>query len=330
MPHRNRSFKDRSGFTLIELLVVIAIIAILIGLLLPAVQKVREAAARMSCTNNLKQIALAVLNYENSRGTFPPDHVLAEILPYIEQNNVYNLFGGDPNNVNSLVPASGTPITLYFCPSDPRGNFVDNTLTIFPNGLGLTWYVMVAGLDAKDSGSSVLNGYPPYAQFSYYVDPRRTGMLNYITVYNFDSSGNYLSLSCSGSKMASVLDGTSNTLMFGERPPSPSGDFDGWNSDQYTFLGAQETTAFYVTDGGYDPSGNPLGNPCPSVPPFYFGPPTRPANFCDDNHFWSYHPDGANFAFGDGSVHFISYSANQVLPKLATCAGGETVDGNDY
>jgi prepilin-type N-terminal cleavage/methylation domain-containing protein len=130
---RRRHSRRRTGFTLIELLVVIAIIGILIGLLLPAVQKVRESASRMQCQNNLKQIGLAVHNYNDANGVFPPSWLhtynadganwswMAMILPYIEQNNLY-VEGNIPYSTFNQVPnAIATPIKIYVCPSDPKG-----------------------------------------------------------------------------------------------------------------------------------------------------------------------------------------------------------------
>ena len=208
--------KARLGFTLIELLVVIAIIAILIGLLLPAVQKVREAAARMSCQNNLKQINLAAMNYESANGVLPPGchwnngkgsyvGTLAYLLPHIEQDNVYKLI---PQNMMTpgTTPgvwwggawvAANSKIKTFNCPSDDAnsitpsngifaciyttGNGVGNGL-FGPSysGLGKTDYAPCAGFIGKDGP---FNGV-------YYPDSRTT--------------------------IVSISDGTSNTIGFGE------------------------------------------------------------------------------------------------------------------
>jgi prepilin-type N-terminal cleavage/methylation domain-containing protein/prepilin-type processing-associated H-X9-DG protein len=178
----------KSGFTLIELLVVIAIIAILIGLLLPAVQKVREAAARAKCSNNLKQIGLAVHNYHSTHGRLPPGgdargfSAHAILLPYLEQDNLHKLINF---NVPPLDPANATPtgttIPGFLCPSDPQSQV--------PAGQGGNNYVWTYGSD--------------------------------ILFRSNTGSGPFVFLG-TAFKLTDITDGTSNTAAFCERR---KGDF---------------------------------------------------------------------------------------------------------
>jgi len=214
-------FRVRRGFTLIELLVVIAIIAILIGLLLPAVQKVREAAARMSCGNNLKQISLAAMNYESANAVLPPGintangsyiGVLGHLLPYVEQDNIYRqipaaMFTPSGGGIwyGGAWGAANNKVKGFLCPSDNAD--VDS-----PTG-GIWAYLYTGGYTIYGGYWGGGNPYPSLGRTNY------VGNAGYIGYPAGDpGTGAYAGPYYTNSKvrLTDISDGTSNTIAFGE------------------------------------------------------------------------------------------------------------------
>ena len=304
--------RARSAFTLVELLVAIAIIAILLGLLLPAVQKVRSAAARMNCQNNLKQIALATHNYESARGSlppgtiFPPDvltalSVHAALLPYMEQEAIHRRAEDDCRKfpITYLAPPHlglRTLVKSFQCPADDRQQYRHRTSK--GDVVALTGYLGVSGLGDdlyRQSSGGRYTGQP-------------TGML----------------YAGSATKITAITDGTANTLLFGERPPSPD-YLCGWWYSSYAGTVSEPFLPVRALRG--IPEASTLGDyySCAAGP--YAYQEGNPSNRCDAYHFWSLHGGGANFAFCDGSLKLVRYSADAILPALATRAGGEVIPG---
>jgi prepilin-type processing-associated H-X9-DG protein/prepilin-type N-terminal cleavage/methylation domain-containing protein len=284
------------GFTLVEILVIIAIMAILAGLLLPAVQTVRATAARMTCQNNLRQISIAAHNFHSAHlafpsgvtslnKTYPLANWLTILLPDLDQGPVWNTavaaYQASPTSPPYTVQHIGiqTPMKLFSCPLDERlGRAHLTYLRLFVAG---TSYLGVNG-----------------------------------TNYLLDDGLYYYASSI---RLTDITDGTSTTLAIGERPPSP----DYWYGWWYTSPVAGQQGAFTVM--GVRERVAPYGylTACRTIPVAF--QPGRINSQCDTLHFWSLHSGGANFAFADGSVRFLPYSANDILPALATRAGGEVV-----
>jgi prepilin-type N-terminal cleavage/methylation domain-containing protein/prepilin-type processing-associated H-X9-DG protein len=302
-----RSFRARIGFTLIELLVVIAIIAILIGLLLPAVQKVREAAARMKCSNNLKQLGLALHTYHDANDRYPPyypqglaatdprrytENWSFVLLPYIEQDNIYKQTIPTRTVYDTLVRPR--VISTYNCPS----NSLPTTLTSGTTVTALGSYLGITGRQRNDWRA-------PPAGFS--MD---TGVIAVVNASGAPVKINF----------ASVTDGLSNTVAFGERPPTPDLQW-GWvlrgSPNLDSLIWAQYTSAdtLSITD--------PVGS---CTFPMYFQAPASPPRMCDGYHMWSFHSGGGNFALADGSVRFFQYSAGPtIITAMSTRAMGEVI-----
>lgn len=340
--------KSREGFTLIELLVVIAIIAILIGLLLPAIQKVREAANRAKCQNAMKHLALATYDFVNDWGRFPYGidattylptqnwvNWISVLLPYLEQDPIYqkailatSTTAADPKQWTG-TGVRVNPLPFLWCPSDPMANApitLGTTDTVYS---WLTSYVAITGLDRWGAGYGILNNNPnlkPSATILNGVTGayQGEGIISGRTSVIIPGSSPSTTVPLWKVNIASVTDGLSNTVMIGELPPlggSTSSCVSYWASlNNDAMIGTANTSLIRNTVDAPGRFVNGTGAKCPS--PAYFGPGDR-NNQCSYNHIWSFHPGGAQFAFGDGSVRFIGYEAGQLLIPLSTRAGGE-------
>lgn len=292
-PERHR------GVTLIELLVVLGIVATLVGLLLPAVQRVREAAAKTKCRNNLRQIGLALHGHHDAYSILPPGMSpldprepwprlgwLTRLLPFLEQDALWRQ-AQEAYRIDRIPSANpphipfATPVAIFTCPLDPR--VPEAQPTHHGRVAALTSYVGVLGRDWEDDGGVLFRG--------------------------------------SRVRLTDITDGASNTLAAGERPPSADCWFGWW----YAGFGQNGTGSLDMLLGVRERRvTGQYTYTCPPGP-YHFGP-GQFDDQCSAFHFWSPHAGGANFLLADGSVRFLRYSADPLLPALASRAGGEAID----
>jgi prepilin-type N-terminal cleavage/methylation domain-containing protein/prepilin-type processing-associated H-X9-DG protein len=291
----------RKAFSLIELLVVMAIIAVLIGLLLPAIQKARDAANRTKCTNNLKQVTLALLNYNDVYGSFPqgtPTGFGSDsygfqlfLYPFLEQGAAYEAIyplivvtNGNTNSYNTVqIPANATIIRTLLCPSDeyaPKTKFVSNSQ---------------AGFSTNYVGN---NGSLPFN----------------------NSLPNGILFTESTVRVTDVIDGTSNTFAMGEIVLVP-------DSGQWDLRGkifdVEEGGVFFATINTPNSSvGDYIGSYCVPLPQWA---PCGAAPY--QMALRSYHTGGVNASFCDGSVQFISNTVNAAFYLSAGSRNGGEVQG---
>jgi len=317
--HGNR-VERRKAFTLIELLVVIAIIGILIALLMPAVQAVRESARRVQCANQLKQQVTAMLSYEAARKRLPPGFSYPEmtmwsafILPYIDENNLYRnidieapwtpVTGGSPENIAAL----GVYIALFQCPSSGVEQSQIDPLTDSER-VPCCYLACASGLNNRESGDK------PWCGMAEFEDVPESDGIFYMN---------------SSTRLAEILDGQSNTVLLGESLPDQELfgiDYSG-NAQKvdHWYIGSRELTFYEEVDGFSSAEGSEcIGSTACRINSIKIE--DSPIND-KELSYGSQHPTGVNIGFADGSVHFVSEYIDQKVWSAAGSRAGREITG---
>ncbi|WP_232070001.1 DUF1559 domain-containing protein [Gemmata massiliana] len=304
------------AFTLVELLVVIAIIAVLIGFLLPAVQKVREAANRASCGNNLRQMSTACLNFEANYGFFPssvkdtgPQRSWAvQFLPWIEQGNLARRYHFDkhwcaPENADAV----GTQLRVFSCPSSPsRFRTASGEASVkLTDASGKTTTLKFLFERAACTDYAVVDEVKDDPYFAGLVDVRGYGVLREDQF----------------TRVLDVTDGTSNTIMITECGGRP----------QWWVRGKLISEDKTFNSAPWASRGNDFGLDGFDMNDFEAPAGACAVNCSNSNEVYSFHPGGAQCAFADGSVRFVNQNVTtRTLARLVTRNGGEVINWADY
>lgn len=347
----------RIAFTLIELLVVLAILAVLIGLLLPAVQKIRSVAARLSCSSNLKQLGLALHGYHDVQGCLPPAMIapggaihgvehsgFTLLLPYLEQDTTYRLYHFDrPWWDASNAIAAATLVKLYFCPANRSEGWVD--LAPMAAQFGVTLPPRAAACDyAFNRGASGSlprdwQRIPPEVRGPFHLCQSGSGLLGLRLTDLRDGTAHTLAVgdAAGGTPLypvrslsdptQSVANPLTNTTALLEQSWSAAGA-DYLEHPWYAAVIAVTAQSGLPDDPRDEPMNRRPGTPTASGGD-PFGDNRRARDYISG--FRSVHPGGCNFLFCDGSVRFLPQTIGPAVYRaLSTCAGGEIVDSAEY